>query len=263
MRLLVVGLWLLLALASAAEAGRSCESRALEFRDVERGLELAQRTAAALEADGAQVVILARAGQDLTEYDLHYSHLGFAYQHPDGHGGHVWRVVHKLNRCGTAEASIFSQGLAEFFLDRPWRYETAWVVPTVAVQEQLLARIHDPQQLIHLHRKPYSIVSYAWGQRYQQSNQWALETLAAALDPAIDTRAQAQDWLRVHDYEPSTLHISTLTRLGGRVTAANVAFDDHPPKKRFSSRIETVTVDSVFAWMTRAGLGGAPVRIEL
>jgi hypothetical protein len=47
------------------------------------------------------------------------------------------------------------------------------------------------------------------------------------------------------------------------MTAANVAFDDHPNDKRFSGRIETVTVDSVFAWLQRSGHGlraarGAP-----
>jgi hypothetical protein len=43
------------------------------------------------------------------------------------------------------------------------------------------------------------------------------------------------------------------------MTAANVAFDDHPNEKRFSDQIETVTVDSVFAWMPRAGLTRQPV----
>ena len=47
------------------------------------------------------------------------------------------------------------------------------------------------------------------------------------------------------------------------MTAANVAFDDHPNEKRFADRIETVTVDSVFAWMPRAGLGAGPVRLAL
>jgi hypothetical protein len=37
---------------------------------------------------------------------------------------------------------------------------------------------------------------------------------------------------------------------------------DHPDAKRFQDRIETVTVDSVFACMQRAGLGGAPVRLQ-
>ena len=43
-------------------------------------------------------------------------------------------------------------------------------------------------------------------------------------------------------------------------TAANIAFDDHPGAKRFTDRIETVTVDSVFAWLNRSGLGG-PVQV--
>ncbi len=48
--------------------------------------------------------------------------------------------------------------------------------------------------------------------------------------------------------------LGTFTRLGARMTAANVAFDDHPNEKRFSDRIETVTVDSVFTWLRRTGL---------
>ena len=54
--------------------------------------------------------------------------------------------------------------------------------------------------------------------------------------------------------QPSTA--TTLTRLGARISAANVAFDDHPNEKRFADRIETVTVDSVFSWMERSGLSG-------
>ena len=50
--------------------------------------------------------------------------------------------------------------------------------------------------------------------------------------------------------------------MGARVTAANVAFDDHPNEKRFSDRIETVIVDSDFAWLNRSGLGG-PVQVIL
>ena len=54
---------------------------------------------------------------------------------------------------------------------------------------------------------------------------------------------------------PTALRIGALTRSGGRVTAANVAFDDHPDEKRFADRIETVAVDSLFAWLQRSGLG--------
>ena len=36
------------------------------------------------------------------------------------------------------------------------------------------------------------------------------------------------------------------------MSKANVAFDDHPNDKRFADRIETVTADSVFAWLRLA-----------
>lgn len=99
------------------------------------------------------------------------------------------------------------------------------------------------------------MVSYAWGQKYQQSNQWATETLAAAMSPAnIQNRAQAQSWLQSQGYEPGVLIIRAFSRLGGRMTAANIAFDDHPNDKRYASRIETVTVDSVTRWLQRAQL---------
>lgn len=139
------------------------------------------------------------------------------------------------------------------------------MVPTREVQDRLLPLLLDAGQggrALSLRRKPYSIVSYAWGGEYQQSNQWAIQTLAAAMEPQITSREQAQAWLRFKGYEPAVLRINALTRLGGRVSAANVAFDDHLNDKRFSDRIETVTADSVFQWLQRAGLSGAPVTLK-
>ena len=81
-------------------------------------------------------------------------------------------------------------------------------------------------------------------------------------DPAASTRERAQAWLRMHDYQPVTLRLDAMTRLGARMTKANVAFDDHPNAKRFSDRIETVTVDSAFAWLQRTGLASAPIVVR-
>jgi len=243
----------------SAHAGRSCETRPADARAVEKGMTLAERTHAALNATGARVVLLARAGQDLSKYGLRYSHLGWAYKTTAGQ----WLVVHKLNACGTADASIYRQGLGEFFLDDPFRYETAWVVPTTEVQDKLYPLLADNARATALHTRAYNIVSYPWSEKYQQSNQWALETLAMAMDGDIRSRAQAQAWLRYKNYQPTTLTLGPLTRLGGRVSAANIAFDDHPNEKRFSDRIETVTVDSMFAWMATARLGAAPASLRL
>lgn len=253
--------------AGPAHAGRSCEQRPLQVWTLERSLTLAERTMNVLDASGAQVVLLARAGQDLTKYGLRWSHLGFAYKAPAlgaqaNERGYVWRVLHKLNHCGTQEAALYRQGLGDFFLDDLWRLEAAWVVPTREAQLKLHALLLDERKARALHHAPYSLVSYPWSTRYQQSNQWAIETLAAAMEPSVYSRERAQEWLRFQGYEPTVLRLGPLTRLGARVGAANVAFDDHPGEKRFSDRIETVTVDSVFAWLQRAGLAGAPVVLR-
>lgn len=248
--------------APAAHAGRSCEARKTTPQTLERGMTLAEKTLASLNASGEKVVVLARAGQDLGKYGVRYSHLGLAYQLPDGQGGMTWRVVHKLNTCGTSESAVYRQGLGEFFLDDLWRFEAAWVAPSPEMQAKLLALLQDPGRMTAMHHKSYSIVSYAWGTQYQQSNQWAIETMAAAMEPGVAARQQAQAWLQFKGYEPTTLKLGPLTRLGGRMTAANVAFDDHPNEKRFSDRIETVTADSVFSWLQRARMtDGKPVTI--
>ncbi len=240
-----------LLLATNAQAGRSCEAQLPQVANVERSMNLAERTARALDASGAQVVVLARAGQDLSRYGLRWSHLGLAYR-----DGAVWRVVRKLNHCGSASADVYRQGLGEFFLDDPHDYVAAYAVPSVEVQNRLLALLDDNTRLSRLHTPAYNMVAYPWSQRYQQSNQWAIETLALSQDPGATSRERAQAWLRLKGYEPTTLRLGALTRLGGRISAANVAFDDHPNDKRFSNRIETVTADSVFDWMQRAGLAG-------
>jgi len=255
-----LALGLALAAAAPVHAGRACEARQPDARAIARGMQLAQQTAAALDASGAQVVLLARAGQDLTRYGLHWSHLGWAWRTADGR----WRVTHKLNDCGTAQAHIWRQGLGEFFLDDLWRHEAVWAVPAPAVQARLAALLRDDARSLQLHEPHYSMVSYAWGTRYQQSNQWAIETLAAALAPqAVATRGQAQGWLRAQGYVPTALSLGPLTRLGARVTSANVAFDDHPAGQRMAGRIETVTVDSVLAWLERAQLAQAPRKVVL
>jgi hypothetical protein len=243
-----------------AHAGRSCEAKPPTVQAIQRSLTLAEHTAARLDESGAQVVVLARAGQDLSAYGLRYSHLGLAYRETtapvDGKPARpVWRVVHKLNQCGTALAAVYRQGLGEFFLDDLFEYEAAVVVLAPDVQARMLKALSDNAAMATLHTPAYSMVAYPWAQTYQQSNQWALETLAMTQSGDANDRGRAQAWLRLKGYEPTTLKIPAFKRLGARVSAANVAFDDHPNEKRFSDRIETVTVDSVFAWLTRSGLG--------
>jgi hypothetical protein len=254
----------LLGLAVAgAQAGRPCEDAPMSAAEVERGLALAVAVQQRLAASGARVVMLARAGQDLRAYGLQWSHLGLAWRDGDAPDS-PWFIVHKLNHCGTSQAGLYREGLGRFFLDRPWRLEAAFVPLSPAAQARLLPLLQDRRAVQALHEPRYSVVAYPWSTRYQQSNQWALETLAAALEPAVRDRDQAQAWLRLQGYRGTVLTLGPMTRLGARLTRANVAFDDHPNDQRFSDRIESVTVESVFTWLAASGHGeGAVTRVAL
>jgi len=242
----------LAAIAATAHAGRSCEQRPLDIATLDRGLQLAHRTAQALDRSGAQVAVIARAGQDLSRWGQRWSHLGLAYRDPAS--GH-WRVVHKLNHCGRADAAIYRQGLGEFFIDDLWRHEAAVVPLEPGLQRKLQALLADDGHAAGLHERAYSMVAYPWATTYQQSNQWAIETIAAASDPRASSRGRAQGWLRLREYRPATLHIDAVTRLGARISQANVAFDDHPFARRMAGQIDTVSADSVFDWLERSRLG--------
>lgn len=248
-------------LVTPARAGQTCEARAPSADSVIRGLALAQRTAAWLDASGAEVAVIARAGQDLQRYGLTYSHLGFVLRDPArGDRPAAWRVVHKLNQCGSDRAAVYRQGLAEFFLDGLHEEQAGIVIPRPDVQTRLAPLLRDNARVAALHTPAYNMVAYPWSQRYQQSNQWAIETLALAMSSDVHDRRHAQAWLQLKGYRPTTLRLGPLTRLGARATSAHIAFDDHPSERRFTDRIDTVTVDSVFEWLPRSGLG-QPVRV--
>jgi len=232
-----------LALGLPAHAGQPCEERPLAPHEVVLSMDLAQRTVQALDASGAQVALVSRAGQDLSRYRLRYSHMGIAVRdHPRGR----WTVVHALNDCGTASSGLYYEGMGNFFLTDLYRHEGQLVIPGPELQARL-ASLMATRTPIRLHEPRYNMLSYVYSTQYQNSNQWVLETLAAASAPAVqvETRVEAQKWLRSIGFRPPTVEIPAATRLGARMFRANVAFDDHPADRRMAGQIDTVSTDAV------------------
>ena len=131
-------------LAGAALAGQNCEPRRPTLDTMRRDLALAASVATQLDEmaqrDGSRVLLIARAGQDLSKYGLRYSHLGIAYRDEAALGGRgAWRVVHKLNQCGSSRSELYRQGLAEFFGDGLYLHEAG----VVALKPELAARVID------------------------------------------------------------------------------------------------------------------------
>ncbi len=232
-------------LVGRAEAGQTCSENPPTAETLQKALRLALKARDALEASGAEAALIGRVGQDLSKYRLRYSHLGFVWRdHPQGR----WLVVHELNQCGTAGSDLFNEGLGNFFLDDLFAWEALIVVPGEDWQKKIAAGLREGR-FVRLHEANYNMLAYPFSTRYQNSNQWALEALADALGPGpFAGRAEAQQWLQTNGYAPTTLDIPALTRLGGRMFRANIAFDDHPSERRWAGKIDTVTVESVFAF---------------
>ncbi|GAB3392623.1 DUF2145 domain-containing protein [Massilia agri] len=248
MRALALGLvGIVLAAPLIARAGQPCENKPLAPHEIVLSMDLAQRTVAALDASGAQVALVARAGQDLSKYGLRYSHMGIVVRdHPAGR----WTVVHALNDCGTAVSGLYNEGMGNFFLTDLYRLEAQLVIPGPEAQAKL-ARLVATRTPLRLHEPRYNMLSYVYSTQYQNSNQWVLETIAAALAPSgqVETRAEAQSWLRSRGFQPPTVDIPAAVRLGARMFRANVAFDDHPFDRRMAGKIDTVTTDAVVRLM--------------
>ncbi|XUP36810.1 DUF2145 domain-containing protein (plasmid) [Xanthomonas axonopodis pv. vasculorum] len=215
--------------------------------------DLAGSTAQALDAlPDAKVVLLARGGQDLSRYGLKHSHLAFAMRDDDG----IWRVRHLLNRCKSDASQLYVEGLSNFVGKSAVSHDLRVGVLKPAVQQRLQALLSDSGELAHrLHETRYSMVAYPFSTDYQNSNQWVLEVLAAALaadaqpPTVIGDRRAAQAWLQAARYHPSILHLDLKQRVGARFVATNATTTDHPVGERVSGNYSVVTVESVFDFL--------------
>ncbi len=242
-----------------AAAGTACEGKKIDQLGFVKAMTLAERTAKALDESGAQVALIARVGQDLSKYGLRYSHVGYVVRdHPKGH----WIVVHELNHCGTARSALYDQGLANFFLDDMFAYESALLIPSGESQARILRMLAGPAPL-QLHDGRYNMLAYAFSTACQNSNQWVLESYAASSSELpVRDRGAAQAWLKLAGFQPLTVHIPASTRLGARLFKANISFDDHPFGRRMAGQIDTVTVESVLRFVRQRDAGARQILVR-
>ncbi|MBS0326108.1 MAG: DUF2145 domain-containing protein, partial [Proteobacteria bacterium] len=234
--------------AAGAHAGQACTETRLAPAEVRAGLTLALDLSRELDRDHAEIAIVARVGQDLSRYGLRYSHVGIAWR--SGPRG-AWSMLEELNQCGTAHSTLYDDGFGNFFLDDMFAYEAKVVIPSADVQRRIAAALASGAAT-RLHEPRYSEIAYPWSTRYQNCNQWVLETVAEALDPqSVADRAGAQAWLRAKGYRPTTLHVSPIEQFGAQLFSSSLAFDDHPQERLMAGEIDVVTAESVMDFVAR------------
>lgn len=233
-----------------AAAGANCTEKRLTPEAVANAARLGNRVFQALKRSAAQVALIGRAGADLSAYGLRFSHIGFALRTTPQNG---WTVLHLLNRCGTATSTLYNEGLINFFLDDPFAYEAVIAIPAPEIQPALQAVLAGPL-VWRLHQPHYNTIAHPRSLAFQNSNQWALELLIAALAKgSVHSRAEAQHHPLFQQYQADVVQIDRLTRIGGGLFQANLTFSDHPLSSRVKGQYAVVTVRSVLRFLERMG----------
>lgn len=175
----------------------------------DRLIQVAAAVKTELERSGHSVAIVARSGLALQRFGHRYSHAGVSLK---ASPTVPWSVRQLYYACDAQRPHIFDQGMSGFVmgaLDPAEGYISIVLLPPSAAQALERTALDDPMAL-RLLGATYSANAYAFGQRYQNCNQWLAELMAhawGALLPDGDARAQAQDWLRDQHYQPSTFSL--------------------------------------------------------
>lgn len=228
-----------------AQAGKSCGESTLEPQELMQALEMAELTRQALLKAGASNAIIARVGQDLSQYGLRYSHLGMVYQTKPGQ----FSVLHELNECGSDQSGLYREGLGNFFLDDVYAFEVLILIPPATAQAKIQQLLLS-EKALQAHHASYNMLAYPFDLTYQNSNQWGLELLSHALSATeLPNRKAVQQWLQQKNYQPGVIEVGPLSRIGASVFRANVSFTEHPLKQRLSGAYQVVTVESVDSFL--------------
>jgi hypothetical protein len=226
-------------LASACHAGsaRFCDRPAdLSAAQQDTLFRFGGLIKAELEASGQRAALIARSGLDLHRLGARYSHAGVSLQ--DG-ADTPWSVRQLYYACDERRPRLYDQGMAGFLLgtDNPSLGYVSVVLLPEAEAAALARAALDKRQALDVLAPAYSANAYAFGERYQNCNQWVAELLAAAwartdeapaIPGATSPRAHAQRWLQAHGYTPSEFRFAfpPLMWLGAFIPW--VHSDDHP-----------------------------------
>lgn len=241
MKHIVCAFWLSLLSMSAYADSSDCHPEIPTPQSIATTMHRAQQLKQQLDNQPEQVVVIVRQGQNMSSRHLTWSHAGYAMRQPDG----TWRVYHNLNTCGTAESSLFIQGLYEFLADDLVSNDIAILRPRIELVTALQSILQSPIKLNLFHSSRYNLIAWPFSGPYQNSNGWLLEVFARANDDHIWSRNDARAWLQQKGYQPSVISVSGIEKIGAPLFTSNVFTDDQPAELLQEGKVGLNSGDSV------------------
>ncbi|MBK8535412.1 MAG: DUF2145 domain-containing protein [Candidatus Competibacteraceae bacterium] len=106
-----------------------------------------------------------------------------------------------------------------------------------------------------MHQAHYNTIAHPQSLDFQNSNQWLLELVVAAMAKGVvNSRSEVQQHPLMQQYQPDVIAIDRLTRLGSGLFKANLTFTDHSLADRLKGEYHIVSVRSVIRFLHRTGM---------
>lgn len=219
---------------AVAIASNFCDrARPLSATEQGRLLRFAAVVRNELAAVNQEVVLISRAGLDLSRFDIRYTHAAIGWKSDDG----IWNIRQLYYDCDDSRPRIFDQGVAGFVMgidDASIGYISIVSLPPAAARSLKEATL-DTGRALRLLAATYSANAYAFGLDYQNCNQWVAEVIATAwgeLDDGENLRERAQQWLQQAGYEPQPVVIGSQWLMLASSFVPFVNLNDHPRDDR-------------------------------
>lgn len=259
---------LLLTACSAIVADNSCGENNLSVEEMRKTFVVGKNLESALNKLGAEVIVVARSGQDLGDYGISYSHAGFMVKEKTG-----WNVYHLLNECPSSLGGLYQEGLGDFVvpaiinekrlsIDSKRDQDSApvaanltfaYAIPPVKVQRALQSLLLNKSIRNSVFERNYSAVAHPYNLINQNSNGWLLELYALAEAQTegvkLKDREDAHKWLQENGYQGTELPASILKQRLAAMVVGNISLKGHATGDRYQGKLLINSGDSVLHYI--------------
>ena len=209
-----------------------------------------------------KVVLIGRSGSNSPDERFYkkigfwdYTHGALFYKNAQG----LWKAHHLINTC-RQESDIFVHTMYQFFLDDPYEYRTIVAIPALDLQAALSYLVIEQNLAKNYYdNSPYSLISYPFSLARQNSNEYIIDVLIAALalkdGLVLTTRKDTKEYLLTSPYKQKlsteAVKVGFFEALAINVDLGpdNVVLDDHSQVEKSSGLYNFVSVGSLIQFL--------------
>ncbi|MBH9552889.1 DUF2145 domain-containing protein [Inhella gelatinilytica] len=247
-RLLVAALVVVGVNASAGSAPGCVAPPERDAQTQDRFFQWAERVRRDLDAAGAEVALIARAGMDLERLGVRYTHAALAWRdHPAG----TWAVRQLYFDCTEQRPRLFDQGLTAFLMGGDG-VDSGYLLALPLQGEPALALqrfVQDRDRALALLAARYQANARLADEAAQNCNQWVAEVLAATWSGGDGAgRTVAHDWMRAQGWESGAVTLPNRLWLWAAALTRHLGWTGQTESDLASNQMRVTLPEDLARW---------------